>query len=173
MKNLKFLLLLITIFSFSLLSAQTEKGSMIVGGDLGFSSQSRMNTDETFSQFEISPIFGYFVEDNIAAGARLSFVSEKFSEDDDGSSAFSFGPFARYYTALGIFGEVAYTFTSLTILDRDAVNGSFITPRVGYAAFINDHVSVEPSIYYSLGGGDLYDEINIFGIDVGFNIYLP
>lgn len=172
MKTLKLLLLFSSLFLFSSLTAQTQKGSLMVGGNVGFSSQSQKDVDGSLNTLHIAPMAGYFFADRIAGGVRVDFTSVKFSEADDGSTYFNFGPFLRYYTTMGIFGELAYQLNSQTILDNDSESGSYLTPRVGYAAFLNDHVSIEPSVYYAIGGGDLYEDLSTFGIDIGFNIYL-
>jgi len=157
------------------LSAQLQKGTILASGEISFNSTSNSENDDFSStDFSLTPRAGYFFTDNFVAGALVSFSSSN-TEDTNfelEQTMFGFGPFVRYYLDNGLYGEVAYDFVSSTLGDADAVTGSWITPRVGYAAFLNDHVSVEPSIFYSIGGGDLYENVSNFGIAIGFGIYL-
>ncbi|MCB0515062.1 MAG: hypothetical protein R2798_09600 [Chitinophagales bacterium] len=166
--------LFIVLFAAMGLQAQTEQGSLMLGGNLGFSSSSVKDVDGAVTDFSISPTVGYFVIDNLALGAGFSYVSSKntLGGADATASAFGFGPFVRYYLENRLFGQLGFDLLSSKANDGDAVNGTWITPRIGYAAFLNDYVSIEPSVYYSIGGGDLYKDWSQFGLSVGFNIYL-
>lgn len=172
MRNLTILFAVVALMTCFLSQAQTEQGELIVGGELGFTSASTDGEDGSFNTIMISPSAAYFIIDNLAGGLALNFINSKDSEADDGSSVFGIGPFVRYYLDVGVFGELAFDYVSQTILDNDAVTGSWFTPRIGYAAFLNNHVAVEPSVYYAIGGGDLYEDNSIFGLSVAFNIYL-
>lgn len=157
------------------LSAQLQQGTILAAGSISFTSESNSeNDDYSETNFSLMPRAGYFITDNIAAGASILFSSSSFESTgvESDVSAFGFGPFLRYYLESGLYGEVAFDYVSTTFNDNDAVTGTWITPRVGYAAFLNDHVSVEPSIFYSIGGGDLYENLGRFGIAIGFGIYL-
>jgi opacity protein-like surface antigen len=74
---------------------------MMIGGSISNSSFTEGDGGNDFrtGTFSFSPSFGYFVADNLAVGARLS-LSSGYSEINDirnNNSAFTFGPFVRYY----------------------------------------------------------------------------
>ncbi|MEL6560792.1 MAG: outer membrane beta-barrel protein [Bacteroidota bacterium] len=194
--------LLITILLFgsimlsSQLSAQTEKGNMLLGGSVNFSytdndfdTGSSTNDISTNTSLNINPSFGYFIADNFVVGANigLSFFS---SESDSGnlttsSNGVTFGPFARYYTDSGLFGTVGFGFGSSNFEqesdfgDADFTSSTFSwNIGVGYAIFLNESIAIEPLISYNRSvsdpNTDVGDERNILSsinVGAGFNIY--
>src|SRR3989337_2214932 len=70
-------------------SAQTEKGSWLVGGNV------EVNTAEDDTQIDFSPNAGYFLLDNLAVGARVGLNYRK--QETTKTTSLGFGPFARYY----------------------------------------------------------------------------
>lgn len=117
-------------------------------------------TQDNSKTFEIraSPRAGYFIKDNIAVGLDLFLQSSKTTfEDIDSevtSSGFSIGPFARYYFDGGLFAEgtvgLGSTTTSSILFSEDLTSSTFgWRLGAGYALFLGDHISVEPTAYYS------------------------
>lgn len=122
----------IAISAFALTTtAQTEKGTFLLGGSIGYSSnknKSASQSTSTKSDFiTISPKIGYFVGNNFAIGTRLDYTTSKNmyrnSDYANGSNAFSssektdrygISPFARYYVslteALKFYGELEMLF---------------------------------------------------------------
>ncbi len=198
MKNIRFYLVLIlslTIVHIS--SAQTDKGNMIVGGSLAldFDKDSREVAGNSIdfgntTTLILSPTVGYFVIDGLVLGAEVSFQRSKFKPDQgDGestSSLFTFGPFAKYYLDNGLFGMATMAFGSgKSEFNSDGFSGEskigIFSWRVGagYAAFLNDNVSIEPMLSYgSLRREDkdadleTFDFDKSFTISVGFTIFL-
>ena len=80
-------------------NAQTDKGSMFIGGSLGFSSDKEAAPNaESLTTFNIAPRFGYFVADNIAIGLGVGFDSRKPAvANAESATSFFINPFARYY----------------------------------------------------------------------------
>lgn len=122
---MKKLLLLsaVAVFGLSNVNAQDEatektfgfeKGNIIVEGNLGFSSSTDTDSDESgdlfeskTSTFSFNPKAGYFISDKFAVGIQLNLNSSKmedtvlaidpnFSEETK-ASVFGAGVFARYY----------------------------------------------------------------------------
>ncbi len=174
MRNCILLFIMVLGLSTSL-SAQLQEGTILASGAISFTSQSNSDVDD-FSRtvFSLTPSAGYFITDNLAGGTSVTFRSSSTESPgfESDATTFGVGPFLRYYLESGLYAELALNFESQTSNDNDAVTGTLLTPRLGYAAFLNDHVSVEPSLFYSIGGGDLYENIGIFGIAIGFGIYL-
>ncbi|MEO8590898.1 MAG: outer membrane beta-barrel protein [Flavobacteriales bacterium] len=166
--------------------AQTDQGGWMfgAGSNLGFTSSKDDNDQEdAVSNFSLDARAGYFVIDNLAIGLDIGFSST--SVGDQSSSSFNAGPYVRYYLPMKIFAEVGYQFGSQkTTIDLGPPLGSVdvtygtgaLGIGVGYAAFLNDNVSIEPMIKYSMtslspeegdavnGGG--------FGVLLNFGIYL-
>lgn len=145
--------------------AQIEQGTVYVGvtSNLSFMSTNVDGSDDNFSQFNGQFSAGYFFMENVMIGGQLGYYSYKFGDTE--GNTFSFGAFARYYIQNFFLGA---GFFSDKNKDVDAVNN--LTFEGGYAYFINDFISVEPSVFYSLGMGDYKD--NTFGVKVGFAFYL-
>ena len=135
--------LLITIFAASVTKAQIiDKGAIMVGGSLEFTTQKNNST------FIINPMLGYFFADNAALGASISYSSiSKFD-------AFDIGPFARYYLNFGLFGHTGLNFTH--IKDAEKENNFDFLIGAGYAAFLADNVALEPLVTVHLLDGDTY-----------------
>jgi len=122
MKKSIFLLAFGAIFaSANAQDAKPGSGKLFALGTIGYSTQSVTPDDgETTSkgQFTFAPGLGYFVNDNFAIGARLSY-SMLLEEDIKGGTTFGLGGFARMYKSLSesnnfyIFGEGAVGYSSI------------------------------------------------------------
>ncbi|HPI12770.1 MAG TPA: hypothetical protein PLK63_17115, partial [Catalimonadaceae bacterium] len=84
--------------------AKPGAGKMFLAGSLGYS----RSTPETpkgapdpdaAGTLTFSPSFGYFLDDKMAFGARLSFRKES-QKNFEGGNSFGFGVFGRYYHSL-------------------------------------------------------------------------
>src|SRR5690349_21291248 len=105
----KSLLLVLIAVSISTISfSQITKGSIFLGGDLGFSTQTSKNpggkTDQ--SGFNISPVFGKAVKENLVVGGRLNFAYAHIDNyegpgSEFKSSTYGVGAFIRKYKPLG------------------------------------------------------------------------
>ena len=142
--------------------AQTEEGSWYLGGNsnLSFASTSYEGYGSE-SAFNIGIKAGNFVTDDIMLGASINFI------DLDGDNMTIIGLFGRYYIEKFFLGGGFYS-TKLSGWDSSLNSIGF---EAGYAIFLNDFVSIEPSVVYELGIGD-YDGVNTFGVRIGFGIYL-
>ncbi len=168
----KFLLVSAILLAFVVTNAQTEKGKFVVGGTsaFSFSSTNFDGADNNYNTFNIGLNGGYFIMDNVQIGAAFGYQSEKFEEEefdidiDTNSTIFAIG--ARYYYQ-NFFGGLA--FQSQKYKDEDALNAFNI--EAGYAIFVNDFISINPSVVYSLGTGDMNKNNNTFKGQIGFAIY--
>lgn len=139
-------------------SAQIQKGTILAGAssNLSFTSVSP-DTGDNYSIFDLSLKGGYFVIDNVVVGANLGY------QKIDDFSFTSFGIFGRYYYQGKFFGGAGFNINDYENSDSQTV----IPFEVGYAAFINDFIAVEPSLNFSIG-----EDNNTFGFRVGFTLYL-
>lgn len=180
-------------------NAQTEQGKIMAGGSLGVSFGNTYNeydgtkgAEYKNSTFSLTPKVGYFFIDGLAAGLEVNLDLQTQKIDEDGmdykgtSSTFLVGPFARYYSSVGLFGDASIGFGSSKFKEEetgqeDGESKSNLfgwSLGAGYAIFLNDNVSIEPMISYNkftfTDGDDSKDKNKQgqFLIEVGFNIFL-
>jgi len=85
-------------------NAQTEKGKIMVGGQVGFETSKVKDIDLKNNSFSINPTVGYFVSDNWAVGTGVGYNWSKTESNKENSTkvdAFQVAPFVRKYTAEG------------------------------------------------------------------------
>ncbi len=176
--------------------AQFNKGRILAGGGLGFSTitekyevGSTSGTVGKHTSFTLNPKAGYFIIDNLAVGVGLDITSTSFKADGSssksGRSDVLFEPFVRYYLQPGVFFQGEVGFGGSTV---KSVTGSTTTTTkyntfawdlgVGYAYFLNDYVAIEPLVQYGMQtlkgkddstGKDKYSGLSI---NIGFQVYL-
>ncbi|WGQ08901.1 outer membrane beta-barrel protein [Pedobacter gandavensis] len=121
MKKLVLSLVAVSAFAFST-QAQTEKGKIIVGGNVAFDTQkSDAAGAKSNSNFQIVPSVGYFVSDNIAIGTGIGYGYSKTNgvagadnttaQFGNKNTSFVVNPFGRYYANLSesfkFFGQLS------------------------------------------------------------------
>lgn len=158
MKKLICLALLLSA-SFLYVKAQTVAGTKMLGGGLTYSSEkgTYLNEDEKYSSLFFNPSMGYFISDGLAIGINLAIGSskEEVLNNEDKTSTFGIGPFARYYmhTSNENFAFFAQgSFLYLSVKDDPAGNNNDSNGRAidfaispGFAYFFNEHWSMELS----------------------------
>lgn len=146
MKNtLTILLLLAATVS---LSAQIQKGSLMLGGTVGFNYLGADGDGAT--SVNVTPNLGYFISDQIAIGSSLGFAL--VVSDGESSSAFGLSPFGRYYNnGTGrnrFFGQVKI---GVLTGDSDFADDSaawLFGLGIGADFFLNDNVAIEALLGY-------------------------
>jgi hypothetical protein len=159
------------MFVSSISFAQTEKGSVLVGG--GFA----MRTGEGSSQFSFNPTVGYFFANNFSLGGTMVFNSETLGELK--STEFGIGPFARYYfgTAntkpfvVSEFDFVTSNTKQSNTSNEIKSNGTRFLLGLGFAAFVNETVAVEGLSGYSYSKFKDVDGSSGFVLRLGFGLY--
>ncbi len=156
------------------LTAQTEQGNILMGANsnAGFSVQSQDGLEDNVVNFSLNAQGGYFIIDNLVGGLNLGFSST--SVGDFSGRTFSIGPFARYYFENVFFGASFLAVNSKS--DNNGANdftsnGTQVNLVLGYAAFLNNSVAIEPALTYLNTGGD-FGGVTGFGLNMGFTIYL-
>ena len=191
----KITILLFAIFATFGAYAQYNQGRMLVGGSLGFSTQTEKTkfdgttrTDGKWTSFSLEPQFGYFVIDNLAVGATLDLGLSKWkdegdSDDDVSSTSIEFTPTVRYYLPQNIFfqgqvgfGAAKYKYGSGNV-DEEKYNTFSFALGAGYAYFLNDNVAIEPMIGYGSyheknKDNDVKNINNGLLLRVGLQVYL-
>lgn len=181
------------------LSAQDSKpfskGTFMVGGTAGFSSQSRNDIDVFSMGF--NPVLGYYIIDNLALGIIPSLNYSKTKVDVNlinseenllvlktlkyKTTTYLIEPFARYSAKNGLFVQLQGGFGKAIYKNdgkKDKINTRRIMPSVGYSYFVTPNVVLEGSVYYCFTKEEpdvaqIKDAKNKeFGMRFGFQIYL-
>lgn len=173
---LTFMLIVITCHT---TQAQFNQGRILLGGNVNFFSMKDEtvqtglpNRSSNSTQFQLSPNVGYFIIDNLAVGADVA-----LSTVSGGSSSTTLlaGPFVRYYIK-GLFVEGEYNFGSGKNGDIKSSTNAWLG-GIGYAAFMNDHIAIEPTVAYTSNSTHYTNPthnatIAGFVVGVGLQIYL-
>ena len=152
MKKIIFLVIILT--ATLNLSAQMESGNKFINlsSSMNYTTQTVdiFGTKSSSSTFLFDSYFGYFVIDNLAATASLTYLAYSGA----GSASLSIG--GRYYV------KNFYAGCDLALDD--------ITLRLnaGYPIFINNEIAIEPSISYS----KISESTSSLSMLVGFTMYL-
>ncbi len=180
-------LLLITFTALSLsASAQTEKGSWMLGTNFsninfGFGENSSSNFT-----IGINPNMAYFMSDNFALGGTVNLLySEK--KDKDAEMGYGLQPLARYYFTKdeksGIFGQASVGFLG-TSTSGTSETGLTFSVGAGWNYFFSKYTALELGLRYTNTdkkvaggaaggfGGSAGLENNI-GINFGIQVFLP
>jgi len=156
--------LLLSLFAVSALAfstqAQTEKGKVMLGGNVGFNTSKVDGASKADFNFRAIPNIGYFVSDNIAIGTGVGYSYDKSVSNRNLNQAFEVAPFGRYYVGLSdqfkFFGQLS---VPMAFGQNKAVNaegdtgektasttsiGAYLSP--GFAFFPTKRVGIEVSV---------------------------
>jgi len=168
MKNYTLLLSFLICCFAATLSAQTQQGSVMIGGNAGFQS------NDGGSLIFVQPAIGFFVIDQLAVGGQVGFSS--FSPElGDGTTNIGIGPFVRYYFMgegkARVFAQGNFAWNSSKTGDAEAATSTTFGGGAGVDIFLNDHVAIEGFAGYSSesrGGASL----GTFGISFGVQAFI-
>ena len=156
--NKSFIVVFALVTATTMAHAQTSAGNMMAGGAVIFGSSSRQGGSvNDYSQFYLSPSFGYFVGENLAVGTSLTFGTsrEGTGAAKTTTNSFGLGPFVRYYKFtssdnFAFFGQAGLTFETGksdppvgAVANSNALSFSLFP---GAAYFFNEHWAAEFSI---------------------------
>jgi len=196
MKKTLTLLLIITSFS---LSAQTAKGSFMIGGSANLSvDKSVIDDDEIKStNFGVSPDLSYFLVNNFSIGLSVPFNRSRYrsvsstlpTETESNSYSIGVGPVVRYYFPIKNFfliaqGSYDWNYSKSTYDYIDSATGTvystdeYTVKHKGYslgtgpAFFLSPYSSIEILANYGKSNYGSVDNSSFY-ITVGFQIYIP
>lgn len=167
--------------------SQTGRGAWLAGGNIGFSSATEHDNPSTFSTtktttFVFAPDFGYFIINNLAAGAEVTYLSIRATNGPNSatSNAFSAGPFIRYYFPIAkkikIFVHGNILWGSENYNDGEPKTSTSIYGfKAGPAFFLNSRVAFEITAGYqhTKSKSDYYNSTTgEFMMGAGFQIHL-
>jgi hypothetical protein len=135
-------------------SEATTNGNYMLGGSMSWSSVDSEGQTERTNVWMFAPRFMYFMADNFAMGAEIGFVGA--TQGDTGSAThryFAVGQFTipssnsgfRFFTEAG----GGFARQSAQDITGDLVqNGWGLMAGLGAYMFVNEHVSITPSVSY-------------------------
>jgi outer membrane protein len=168
-------------------NAQTEKGSWMVGGNLGNLNLGFAKSTTDFS-IDVEPIGLYFITDNLGIGGRVLLGVSTGEPLGVKTTIFGYGvaPTLRYYfTEMGkgkIFGEAAVdltgTSTKITGISKTINdNNTGFSLGVGYNYFFNPHVALEAGLRYAnkppVYNAPTAGSENNINVNFGLQIFFP
>lgn len=140
-------------------NAQTEKGKIMLGGQVGYDYSKVKDADENSNSLTIAPSIGYFVGNNVAVGLGLGYQYEENSAlasslfNSTKINAFQVAPFARMYKGDGdfkFFGQLSVPMAWGEGKAGDKTIGKLETYGValapGFAYFPTSKIGVELSV---------------------------
>ncbi len=152
-------LLLLFVAVFSTANAQFEQGKKYVSASvsgLGLS----YNSNEKFN-LGLKAHAGYFISDCLMANATIGYEHKHDFND------VNLGAGLRYYfDQNGIYLGAGAEFSHIDKRNNDV----FIPVTAGYAFFINQHLTIEPSVYYKMSLHDFGNNSTV-GFNVGLGFY--
>lgn len=165
-------LIFFTLFFCAALFAQIPKGSLLIDGNFGINADVGNEDNNTLSVLA-SPLVGFFVNQNLVLGGRLSVISG-FSDGVSGGTIGLF-PQARLYfkndeTPLKWFGQAGFDFQfGYGDFESTTVN---LDLRAGANLFINSLTAIEIALNFQERdlGGD-FSNSNLF-INGGLQFFL-
>jgi hypothetical protein len=152
------------------IKAQTEKGSWLVGGNIG------LNTAKNKTEVALMPMAGYFFTKNFVAGANTKLSYTKDVENK--TTILGVGPFARYYLGtmnIRPFADAELIFESNKVKTPNTsstLNSRSFFLGAGLAAFINRNVAVEGLAGYKRTRFEGGPGTGGFNLRIGFQVYI-
>jgi len=176
------------------LRAQTDQGSMLVGGSASLDYTVQSN-NKVFNA-SLSPQGGYFVIDNFAVGLRMPLGLQSISSKAAASSGseiesntltyrVGIGPFVRYYfgkSAIRPFVNGGADYQYSRTREKDSFSEQRRVQRqdsysvfggAGMAYFISQFVGLETQLSYTYFRSDELNKYSRLGLTVGLQIYIP
>jgi hypothetical protein len=165
-------------------NAQTEKGKVILGGNVGFNSTKVEGAAKSDVSFSVVPSVGYFVDNNFAIGTGVGYNYNKQVSENTLNQAFVVAPFGRYYVGLSdqfkFFGQllVPMAFGNNKIVNDNGDTGAKVASTTsigvniapGFAFFPTKRIGIEVSVN-GLGYNNLNVKNEITGGEVSSNSF--
>lgn len=173
MKTLKLFSLVTLLFACLQMQAQTDQGSVMIGGNVGFANSKYGDASQTV--VAINPFIGYFVIDKLALGSSISL--NLFTGDGLEGTSFGAGPRVRYYFVDGSnirpFAQAGIDWSSFKPKEGDSQSTFGFDVGLGASFFLNDHVAIDGIIGFNSSKDENDDEsTKTFGITFGVQAFI-
>ncbi|OEK00005.1 hypothetical protein BFP97_00040 [Roseivirga sp. 4D4] len=172
---------LIVFISFSILvlvneplEAQIEQDQWLIGASSNLSFRSTSN-DVLNDQrsINLTTKFGYFFHQNLALGLDLGMTY--LDVGNSSTTEINVGPFARYYFQGLFFAGLGYSVVHINRkLDSNSGsdNGGALALEAGHPIWVLiECLSIEPTLRYNIGTGDLLKGTNSLSLNIGLVLY--
>ncbi|MGN1213793.1 MAG: hypothetical protein ACI4TR_02755 [Bacteroidaceae bacterium] len=155
----KIVLALFLLMGVAVSKAQFEQGTKYVGASVSEFGLSYSSCEKF--RFGIDATAGYFLYDGVMLKANVGYSHKPHFDD------ITLGVGGRYYfTQNGIFLGTGLEYCHET----KSYNDLRIPVEAGYCFYINNHVSIEPAVYYKMSLNDFSDKSAV-GLKIGFGLY--
>jgi outer membrane protein len=193
MKKILFGIVFSIIFS-TFCFAQTQQGNFLLGGGFSASFNNHKNerpgTNNTIiisenraTSISFNPKVGIFIVDGFAIGLDADINNTSYKDKNNNtrstSSFFAIGPFVRYYFPVNLFLEGRGGIgNGKDVAGYDKSKVFTYSVGAGYAAFLNDHIAIEPMIRYAgrnytrVSNNDYKTRNGALEFAIGLQIYL-
>lgn len=159
--------------------AQTEKGSLLLGGNVGMNFSSQPN-NKHFSA-SVSPRVGVFVVNRLALGATVPMGYTSSGINSSRYFNIGIGPFVRYYMgagkavpfleAKGGWNHSRYRYEAPIGIERkETQNYGYGGLGLGLAYFLTPSVGLESLLSYDIYRQNSFTNRNL-NLNIGFQIY--
>ncbi|MCJ0743026.1 outer membrane beta-barrel protein [Pedobacter montanisoli] len=151
-------------------NAQTEKGKIMLGGNVGFNSTKVEGAAKSDVKFSVVPNVGYFVANNVAIGTGVGYTYNKAVSNSRQNEAFVVAPFGRYYVGLSdqfkFYGQLAVpmAFGTNKAVDANGDTGA----KLGTSTSIGVNLAPGFAFYPTKRVGI---ELSVNGLDYAHNEY--
>jgi len=154
------------------LSAQIQKGSILLGGTGSFQNAS-YDYGSVFT-INLAPSAGFFLSNRFVLGSSLNFKAE--IEDGDAITSIGLRPFGRYYLNGGgkarFFGQADLGYEAY-LEDGGQSSGALFGLGIGVDIFLNEHIGVEGLLGYQHVEYPEYDYgTNNIGLNIGIAAFI-
>lgn len=175
MKQSVLIFSLLFLFFFQEANAQVGKGSLMLGGMAGFTTEFREDSDNLFT-LTLNPSVAKFLTDELAVGGALGVTYQKLGESS--ASVINILPTGRYYFTSfdnnpAFFGQVQLGLALVSQKfsgDSDSENAFQYSIGTGMSFFLTENASIDVLLAYSRIGGDF--DVGSFGMNIGFQVFL-
>ncbi len=166
--------------------SQTQKGSVLLGGSLNFTSTSTTyegmyGGHSNTSKFTLNPMIGVFPINNLAIILNTDYITTTVSASGNSSSGHSLliGPLVRYYFPASASVKF-FTGAGVGFGSGESETSTVYQFQAGPAFYINRNLALEFNLNYQTANikstGDIIPNQTTkqsqFGISVGFMVYL-
>ena len=145
-------------------SAQFEGGTTYVNTSLSALGVSYSRNEKAHVDVRLSG--GYFLSNDCALIAGVNYEHQPHWNQ----ISVDFG--GRYYLHdMGVFLGAGLKYAhSEELTNPKKFDNFFFVPEVGYAFFVNQYLTIEPSLYYNMSFNDFSDSSKV-GLRIGFGLY--
>ena len=136
------------------LTSQAQKGDILVGGNIGLSTENNKNSEVKITDFTFTPTVGYFFSNTWTAGLVANAGSSKITTESVTSANttnFAIGPFVRYTQNISKIFGIYYQAQGLFGSEKDKLSGDKTNTTA---------INLFPAIFLNVKNG--------FGINASF-----